>query len=393
MELLYFSLMVLYTSITCTLFFSESGSTYLESFSQPISKQDDSRENDQHQVSKSTCIDAMGNWPQQNFDIRAFQSENTVVQPACVNKEDHDNRQLYLESQSVLTQPHIESGHVQLMTVGLCDGNAEQYGRNILQRQAYSYADQVLLQAQSLRNYGESNSLTKEIITRRLDKDPKKDEDADHGTQAETAFNIEQLSLPPPPKRTRFPHVSSKISQIYGRVKVPSAQATFPVHFDARIDQHIAEGRKIRKPENLENDLEQTQTHISGVEQNEVNAKTMQEKVEENVENQNIVIKHINKRRTVPKFIPRQAQIKMKLNNRTKRSMSSEMENKTDNLKLQIRRNAFKLGNVQGPTDLGLSSSNERLDSKEKSVIDSMLEIKRKLTKVSIAKLNKSQYN
>ncbi|XP_053373435.1 uncharacterized protein LOC123530991 [Mercenaria mercenaria] len=302
------------------------------------------------------------------------------------------NSNTFYGGQSVASQQNVNSYSAQTAqnNSGSSNVSIEQYGKKAHHPgTSLSYGEQVVQQARSLQNYGKS-SLVK--IENRL-KRPNLDEvpltvvpltvnENVKNTHNLTQENEEQLILPPPPKQMRSSDCSFIKVQKYSGAKVPSAQATFPANFDARTDRltENEDDTKIKDSKGYENTLNEIDKQEELRE--DLSKKSMQEKVEENLKNRSVVIKDFSKKGTVPKFIPRQAQIKNKLERVTDKIKTGKEASKTDELNREIRKNAFKLGKAQGPADLGPSTSNESLDPKEKSVIDSMLEIRKKLTKV-----------
>ncbi|KAL4221952.1 RNA-binding protein 48 [Mactra antiquata] len=226
-------------------------------------------------------------------------------------------------------------------------------------------------QAQSMRQYGQ---LGHSVVHKRTNSD-KFDQTAcvtDKGKNSSdnTCFqNEEQLTLPPPPKKMKV-RPDLKHQRFEDVARVPSAQACFPAGFDARImtdDSNTVNLTSLNKNIviNEAKDKKETQSE------------TMQQKVEANLNHEDVVIKKINKTGSVPKFIPRQAQILRKTGTITNTSRTD-----SENLNKEIRKNAFTLGKVQGPAHIGPCLSNESLDPKEKTVIDSIQNIRKKLTKV-----------
>jgi hypothetical protein len=248
----------------------------------------------------------------------------------------------------------------------------------------------VVQQAQSLQNYGKSAILNRANVLKRQNIESSVKDNSDNSESIETIHhpdldNEEQFTLPPPQKQMRFTDRVFRKSQNYGGAKVPSAQATFPANFDARTDQLNISGSKIEDSDSLKTDLDNKSENESSKEKLErSNVKTMQDKVEENLKSKNIVIKEFSKKTTVPKFIPRQALIRNKTGKATDKTKTENDSSKTNKLNKEIRKNALMLGKIQGPSDLGPSVSKESLDPKEKSVINSTLEIRRKLKEVML---------
>lgn len=268
-------------------------------------------------------------------------------------------------------------------------GNTEDLGTQSMPfKKPLSYGEHVIQQARSLQNYGRNVFKTHVGNKRPNSDDVSLTSNKLTGTQNVGKGEEEQLFLPPPPKQTKTSVPGSSKSQRYGVTKVPSAQATFPADFDARIKRDPVQTDNVgikpnleEEPKDLESDEHQTKLAIS-LEKNV--EKTMQEKVEENLKNKNIVIKDFSKKGTIPRFIPRQAQVKTKSDKiQQNDSKSSDIMNRANKLNLEIKKNAFKLGRAQGPADLGPSTSNESLDPKDKSVMDSILLIRKRLTNVS----------
>ena len=227
------------------------------------------------------------------------------------------------------------------------------------------------------------------------------DQYGSHGTEGE------QLKLPLPPRQMH--HGMSRHNQRlqnYTFACVPTAQAEFPVDYDARLNHSkhmeftknqrleisIATPEKpnlnnkvIEKTDNLESLSVEVSTKTDEVVEDK---RSMQEKIEENLKKKSdLVIKSFDKTRPVPKFIPRQAQIKKK----PQEIMSKETENvnkknaATDPLNKEIRRNAFTLGKPQGPVDHDnklvkeVEKTEESVDKTVKDIRKRMLQVRLKL--------------
>lgn len=329
-----------------------------------------------------------------NCDITSQQNQSTAFQNRAMQSRSFKDINANDGYQSVINQPDMLNNNEHMQFLNVPQNTAEneryieKYGKEGPCNQKTSYAEQVVQQARSLQNYGKKLTVTTENGAKRPNAETGLDtyHVGDQKTHSEKYANEEQVTIPPPPKQMRFSAIiSRKSSQKYGGPKVPSAQATFPADFDARTDRDelLLESSKLQEPKQLENDSDQIKTSTkSCVSKSVISPKSMQDKVEESLKNTNIVIKDFKKSSTVPKFIPRQAQVKMKMNRTCKDKRPAELIGKTDELNIKIRKNAFKLGKAQGPVDLGPSSSNESLDSREKSVLESMLEIRNKINKV-----------
>ena len=217
---------------------------------------------------------------------------------------------------------------------------------------------------------------------------------------SENAAPEEQLQLPLPPKQMH--HGMSRHNKRlwnYEFAHVPTAQAEFPVGFDARVDQgrdtevklsisqtqkELQQSSSAAKPDSADNNTSAGKTDAANNVQDAEKRKesrSMQEQIEENLKNKkDLVIKDLEKNRPVPKFIPRQAQIKKKHNVNTEPSKQKSIE--ADELNREIKKNAFKLGNPQGPITPSSELVKEVRET-ELSVDKSVKDIRKRMMQVS----------
>ena len=214
-----------------------------------------------------------------------------------------------------------------------------------------------------------------------------------------------QLKLPLPPKQMH--HGMSRHNQRlqnYTFAHVPTAQAEFPVDYDARLgapsernlsdsDEALAD-KSEQFSENLDSsNLLSQKAHESIGDKMKNSAKSeksksMQEKIEENLKNKtDIVIKKLDSSRPVPKFIPRQAQIKKtpSVTGHTNTDKVKHTEN--DPVNRELKRNAFTLGKPQGPINPG-SELVQETEEVEESVNKTVKDIRKRMIQVHILRLN-----
>ena len=203
----------------------------------------------------------------------------------------------------------------------------------------------------------------------------------------------DSLKLPLPPKQV-FHGMSRHNRRLhnYEFAHVPTAQAEFPVDYDARIgpskvkkgidledkvgdrfDQQKSNGSRIHVNDSKDSVVEEKETKPN---------KTMQEQIEENLKHRkDLVIKPLEKSRPTPKFIPRQAQIKKTQTDSQGIKPAKEKNAEKDQLNKEIKRNAFKLGNPQGPVGPN-SELVKEVKETEKSVDKTVKDIRKRMMQV-----------
>ena len=211
-----------------------------------------------------------------------------------------------------------------------------------------------------------------------------------------------QLKLPLPPKpllhhkmsRHNMSHHNQRL-QNYNFAHVPTAQAEFPVDYDARLgsygDKIIVESTKDKETEEFSIGFENSNLNkMDFVGQNAKNKvekdKSMQEKIEENLKKKSdIVIKKVDSNRPAPKFIPRQAQIKKTSSVSSQKETNDIKSQENELVNRELKRNAFTLGKPQGPVVPG-SDLVKQEETAEESVNKTMKEIRKRMIEVGMSK-------
>lgn len=214
-----------------------------------------------------------------------------------------------------------------------------------------------------------------------------------------------QLKLPLPPKQMH--HGMSRHNQRlqhYTYAHVPTAQAEFPVDYDARLglskesglpsaylklhQVHDKSSDKLANQDLLDQKEQETLSSGKTIDASETEcSKSMQEKIEENLKRKtDVVIKKIDKTRPIPKFIPRQAQIKNKP--ATAQTEVDKVKGGEDEiLNRELKKNAFTLGKPQGPIHPG-SELVKETEKSEESVEKTVKDIRKRMMQVGIYAIN-----
>ncbi|ESP01556.1 hypothetical protein LOTGIDRAFT_238248 [Lottia gigantea] len=177
-----------------------------------------------------------------------------------------------------------------------------------------------------------------------------------------TEFHLPNFSIPPPPQYGIHPHYAPRHHQGYGFANVPSAHATLPMYFDERLcDNHSRDSelkQKISKDDLQEKTKSVSESHkiVKG-----------------------LVVKDYKSNHPVPKFVPRQA-----TKNINKPDTTSKVKD-TDKFNKEIRKNAFTLGEPQGP-EKPVDLKSQSLDITREAVVSvnsSVKEIRKQVAKFS----------
>ena len=207
-----------------------------------------------------------------------------------------------------------------------------------------------------------------------------------------------QLKLPLPPKpllhhgmpRHNMAHHNQRLKN-YNFAHVPTAQAEFPVDYDARLgpygDKIIVEFTKDKETEEFSIGFENSKLNeMDSVGQNAKNKvekdKSMQEKIEENLKKKSdIVVKKLESNRPAPKFIPRQAQIKKTSSVSSQKETNDIKSQENELVNRELKKNAFTLGKPQGPIVPG-SDLVKQEEKAEESVNKTVKEIRKRMIQV-----------
>ena len=199
--------------------------------------------------------------------------------------------------------------------------------------------------------------------------------------------------IPPPPLPGQNSSYFKNRNSKFEFARVPSAHSTLPVNFDGRLPVHSNLERNNSKSISKTNRI----TSLSSINVNSTKdtssfvpkiSKSADDeqmgKVPKNVSGK-LIIRDYKKKGPVPRFVPRQAVIdKDKAKNRLE---TKDKQLAEDDLNQEIKRNAYKLGHVEGPTlpdrDVLTKSLNIPVE-REQSVNQTVLEIRKRISKVFI---------
>lgn len=184
------------------------------------------------------------------------------------------------------------------------------------------------------------------------------------------------FQLPLPPKPSQNPH--KKVTRtLYEFSRVRSAHATLPVGYDARVPPPIVnQSRQLEhKP-----DIEINRNVSSGWETKEqISSKSASTSA---VSNSGVVVKNYQPAKVPPRFVPRQAL----MTSEGKAKSGTPIRKQTDALDQDIRRNAFCLGETQGPAVVP-QRKRTLATAAQQSVNETIMEIRSKISKVSFMSL------
>ena len=202
-----------------------------------------------------------------------------------------------------------------------------------------------------------------------------------------------QLKLPLPPK-PQMHHGMSRHNQRlqnYTFAHVPTAQAEFPVNYDARLgpqgDRNVTDSAEGQETETFSEsfdtpDLDGPDSVGSNLKDGAEKDKSMQEKIEENLKKKtDIVIKKLDSNRPAPKFIPRQAQIKKQPSVSSQNEAGKVKNSENNPVNRELKRNAFTLGKPQGPIVPG-SELVKQTEKAEESVNKTVKDIRKRMIQV-----------
>lgn len=202
------------------------------------------------------------------------------------------------------------------------------------------------------------------------------------------------LVIPPPPKREEFLNFSKlkRSDQKFEFAQVPTANASFPLNFDARknpqenlegnvknMDHEIISESNIKLTENPFHKHAPAFKSTSHGKRGNLNHPKYH-KILENVgmKNETIVVKEFKKTGSTPKFIPRQTMNLLK----TKSELPKEITS-NDELGKEIRKNAIVLGSTQGPALVPEEYQKPEKTPTEKAVEKSISDIRKRMSVVS----------
>lgn len=151
----------------------------------------------------------------------------------------------------------------------------------------------------------------------------------------------EKYSLLLPPKHLSKELQTPKVKTKFEYAKVMSAQAMFPVGFDARLpsqSQTVTDNQQVPTLNKASSSLSRNQPNAEKITESNSNLAKDNQVNTENNEKSQLVIRNIKGKISVPKFIPRQAM--------NKSSHQPQVKGKLDKA---LRATAVQLGDVQGP--------------------------------------------
>ncbi|BFY97989.1 hypothetical protein BsWGS_01029 [Bradybaena similaris] len=178
-----------------------------------------------------------------------------------------------------------------------------------------------------------------------------------------------QLPLPPKPSQD----VHKKVTRtLYEFSRVQSAHATLPVGYDARVPPPIVNQSP---PLEYKPDIEINRNVSSGWQTKEqTSSKSASTSA---MSNSGIVVKNYQPAKVPPRFVPRQAL----MTTEGKARSGTLICKQTDALDQDIRRNAFCLGETQGPAVVP-QRKRTLATAAQQSVNETIMEIRSKISKV-----------
>ena len=203
------------------------------------------------------------------------------------------------------------------------------------------------------------------------------------------------LSIPPPPRhgdtRCNVPHSNRRD---YGYAWVQSANASFPLNYDARLD----DGNKTVG--NVSGDSGKTQlADISKTQQPDVRVGSSVRHFHELYNNGQLIIRQYKHKHSSPKFVPRQVIDRSNVGHLLSAGKTAKVSEDSALNKL-IRKEAFRLGTEQCasfPSDPGvrqviLKQQSAISPAAEESVINSVKSIRKRLSEVQFYILSNTFY-
>lgn len=200
--------------------------------------------------------------------------------------------------------------------------------------------------------------------------------------------------IPPPPKREEFINLSKlkKSDQKFEFARVPTANAPFPLNFDARknpqensegnektMDHEIISESNIKITGNPFHKHAPAFKYTSHGKQGNLNHPKYHKTLENvGMKNETIVVKEFRKPGSTPKFIPRQTMNLLKTKSELPKDITSN-----DELGKEIRKNAIMLGSTQGPALVPKEYQKPEKTSTEKAVEKSISDIRKRMSVVS----------
>ncbi|KAH9520315.1 RNA-binding protein 48 [Bulinus truncatus] len=171
-----------------------------------------------------------------------------------------------------------------------------------------------------------------------------------------TEMVLETFQLPPPPKEIK-------------NVCTPAAKVVTH-NRNAKATSRVVES----------NECFETSRH-SKSEANSLHKKLLKGNDVRNLsDGSSVIVRNFQTGKPAPKFIPRQT-----MKSVTQKSQSAPLKT-VDSIDQDIRNNAFKLGNIQGPLD---TNRKRELSQTDKSVNETILAIRSKITKVIAQEIKK----
>lgn len=209
----------------------------------------------------------------------------------------------------------------------------------------------------------------------------------EQGSQFPAASNIEtedtymeQIHLPPPPQQTFSSSHYRPPKKPLDFARVPSAHATLPAHYDGRlsnldsfndnstIEPQIVVSGKISEPSTHKGRVVgSTKPKLQQINEGGVKLKKSDE----------LIIRKFQKDSATPRFIPRQTIQAVK-------SKSSQEKSPENQLNKEIKKNAFTLGETQGPQISAAESQSAGTSETEKSFGSTTKEIRKRISKVGV---------